>query len=282
MIIDKETNKVYFSFQSTYDYKKELIETQRILKKYNIDWGYIKGTKDYFCRDYMPIQVNEKHFIQFQFYPDYLLRPDRLEFLTKIKQVHTKNKFLNNFNITFSNIILDDGNIIKWKDKVIITDKIFNENKNLRKSEIIFELEKLIECKIIIIPAYPDEETGHADGLVRFIDEKTVLTYNLEIETGKKFIKWKNSFLKTFKDSNIEIIMLPSVSDKEDENNWAYLNFLQVNDLIILPSFNRKSDEVMIQYFKETFETNIETVNSQNILKQGGVLNCFTWNIKDK
>ncbi len=277
MIIDKETNKVYFSFQSTYDYKDELKSIKNILKKYNMNYGFISGTKDYFCRDYMPVQVDEKHFIQFQFYPDYLLQPDRLEYLTKIKQVHKKNKFLHNFNITFSNIILDGGNIIKWKDKVIITDKLFTENKNIQKSKIIDDLEKFLECKTIIIPAYPDEETGHADGLVRFIDDKTVLTYNLNIENNN----WKNDLINILEDNDLRIKMLPDVSPEEDDNNWVYLNYLQIKDLIILPIFNRKSDEIMIKFFKETFKTNIETIYSQNILNQGGVLNCFTWNIKE-
>jgi len=282
MIVDKITDKVYFSFQSTYDFKSELLEIQSILKNHNINWRYIKGTKDYFCRDYMPVQVTEKHLVQFQFYPDYLLRPDRLEYLTKIKHVYKKNEFLNDFNITFSNIILDGGNIIKWKDKVIITDKIFSENKNFKQSDIINELKKILECEIIIIPSYPNEETGHADGLVRFIDEKTVLTYNLEIESGKIYVEWKDKFLNTFKDNKIEVKMLPSVSEKEDVDNWAYLNFLQLNDLLILPIFNKNSDQIMVEFFKDTFKINIETVYSKKIFDQGGVLNCFTWNIKDE
>ncbi len=174
MIIDKETNKVYFSSQSKYDFKGELLGIQSILKKHNINWEYIEGTKDYFCRDYMPVQVAEKRLVQFKFHPDYLLRPDRLKYLTNIKEVHNKNEFLNDFDITFSNIILDGGNVIKWKDKVIITDKVFTENKNLKPSDIINELKQILECEIIIIPSYPNEETGHADGLVRFIDGNTV------------------------------------------------------------------------------------------------------------
>lgn len=196
MIFDKETNKVYFSCLSKYDFKKELHEIQEVLKKHTIEWDYIKETQDYFCRDYMPVQVREKHLVQFKFYPDYLLKPDRLQYFTKTQQVHKKNIFLNDFDITFSDIILDGGNIVKWNDKVIITDKIFTDNNNREKSIIIEELEKLLECTIIIIPAYPEEETGHADGLVRFIDGNTVLTYNLGIESGKK-PGWKDKFSLT-------------------------------------------------------------------------------------
>lgn len=280
MIIDKETDKVYFSYQSTYDFKSELTEIKSILKKYNVDWGFMAGTRDYFCRDYAPVQIDETRFVQFRFYPDYLARADREKYITDMKKVYEKNGFLNNNSVTFSKIKLDGGNIVKWKDKAIVTNKIFTENKDIRETEIIDELERLLEIKIVVVPAYSGEETGHADGLVRFIDGATVLTYNLDIENNENGLKWKENFLKTFEENNIEVKMLPPVSEKEDANNWAYLNFLQVKDLIILPVFNRDSDKTMLSFFKETFKANIETVYSQNILNQGGVLNCFTWNIE--
>lgn len=279
MIFDSHTNKVYFSNLSKYDFKDELTKLLKVLKDYTIDWGFIKGTKDYFCRDYMPVQVNDNHFVQFQFHPDYLLKSERKKYLTDIQQIYKKNEFLNDFDITFSNITLDGGNIVKSKDNVIITDKIFVDNRDRTETEIINELETLLDCNVIIIPAYPGEETGHADGLVRFIDEKTVLTYNLEIENDDITRKWREDFLRIFASNNIEVVMLPAISKEEDEINWAYLNFLQVKDVIILPVFNRKSDEIVIDFLNKIFNINIETVYAQRIYDKGGVLNCFTWTI---
>lgn len=279
MIADYQTNKVYFSSLAIQDFKQEMGKITGVLEKYCIEIGYIRAAKDYFCRDYMPVQVGERELVQFRFRPAYLITPERRKFLTDTDRVHRVNKFLKDFNVIFSDIILDGGNVIKWTDKAILTDRVYSDNRNLKKSEILGSLEKHFGAKIIIIPAYPGEETGHADGLVRFINSDTVLTYNLDIlETTTEGIRWKEAFLKSLRNNGLYVDMLPNTA--VNENSWAYLNFLQVKNLIILPTFNVDGEESVAQFFEDTFRTNIECVYSGRILSEGGVLNCLSWNVK--
>jgi len=129
MINDLQTNTVYYSNQSIYGLKDEVIALKKILKDQGIDCQKILGTKDYFCRDYMPVQRGSDKFIQFRFEPDYLLKkPDQKQYYSKVNLIHQKNEFLKYLNIIHSDIILDGGNIIKWNDKVIITDKVILDN----------------------------------------------------------------------------------------------------------------------------------------------------------
>ena len=108
MLTDSETNKVYFSFQSTYDFKEELRNLRRILYNHKIPFGHIAGTRDYFCRDYMPVQVTKNRFVQFKFQPGYLLNNPALnDCVTNTDDVHRKNPFLSNKTIIHSDIILD-------------------------------------------------------------------------------------------------------------------------------------------------------------------------------
>jgi agmatine/peptidylarginine deiminase len=59
---------------------------------------------------------------------------------------------------------------------VILTDKVVVENPSLSKAKLLSELRELFEIEtIIIIPRDPLDFTGHADGMVRFVDEDTVL-----------------------------------------------------------------------------------------------------------
>jgi hypothetical protein len=41
------------------------------------------GTDDYYCRDYMPIQVSEKDFVQFVFSPEAYFKGEELNFITQ-------------------------------------------------------------------------------------------------------------------------------------------------------------------------------------------------------
>ncbi len=73
-------------------------------------------------------------------------------------------------------IILDGGNVVKHKDKVILTSKVFKENPDYSELNLITKLKNQLQVKqIIIIPQEPKDFVGHADGMVRFIDTDTVL-----------------------------------------------------------------------------------------------------------
>ena len=280
MIPDWETNKVYYSFQSTYDFKPELKELRKIIKRNNFEYSHIAGTKDYYCRDYMPIQLTKKEFIQFKFQPNYLLNnPDRLEFVTDTNNLLSKNNFLKNLKIKKTEIILDGGNIIKSENKVIISDKVAKDNK-LPIEQIRTELENILKVKVIIIPCYPEEETGHADGIIRFLNNDTVLTINLDNE----ITDWKEKLVSEINKAGLKLISLPKA--KSPDQDWRYINYLQVGKTIIVPSFkdNRDSDKIILPFMKNLFMQygyNMETLDADKISENGGVLNCFTWNINE-
>ncbi len=280
MIPDLETNTVYYSHASNYDLKEEVKGLKKILQDNGIDCNKIIGTKDYFCRDYMPVQKDLNTFIQFRFHPDYLLNdPEQKKYVTNVPSVKRQNAFLNTSSIINSDIILDGGNIIKWKDKVIITDKVFDDNRPIPKNELIDKLSELLGAQVIIIPKYPiDEPTGHADGLVRFKDADTVLTICLDDEPTE----WTVPFRKALEDANLKIISFPKYPKDEEAFSWGYINYLHVGKLIILPTFlEYKNNEIMIEFFKKEFEGyTIRTLPANRIIENGGVLNCFTWNIQ--
>jgi agmatine deiminase len=57
------------------------------------------------------------------------------------------------------------------------------------------------------------------------------------------------------------------------------VNYLEVNDLIVLPVFGREEvDQQVINILKEQFPNKtIEKINYNEIAKKGGLLNCTTW-----
>jgi len=65
MITDKETNFLYFSDRLKTDYQTFYKRFITLLNRLNIKSGEIPDTKDIWCRDYMPIQVDKDKFVQF-------------------------------------------------------------------------------------------------------------------------------------------------------------------------------------------------------------------------
>lgn len=64
--------------------------------------------------------------------------------------------------------------------------------------------------------------------------------------------------------------------------NGVYINFLQMKGKIFFPVFGLKEDEEAIKLISSYFpKSKIYPIDSNEIAKDGGVLNCISWNIKD-
>jgi agmatine deiminase len=250
-----------------------------ILKKHGVEYRLLKGTKDIWCKDYMPIQTESGKLIQFRYEPSYLKGKKGWEdSRSDVKKVCR----LNGFEPIFSNINLDGGNVLLCSGRAIISDRIFTENPEYTdKEQLIKELSNLLEAEIIIIPAQNDDYTGHADGMVRFIDHDTILGNNRSDE----YKYWTNGIEKVLKDYNLKYFDVPffySYKDSKHPNHaiGVYVNYLEVGNLIVLPVFEVEGnkDAEAIAAFKQIFPDKIiETINYNDVALEGGVLNYSTW-----
>jgi len=280
MISGNLTNKVYFSEKLKTDvrFANTCVNLIRLLDKYAINYEFLKGTNDIWCRDYMPIQIDKGNYIQFRYEPSYLKNDLHLQSnpsaICKI----------NGFSTLFSSINLDGGNVVNWKDRAIITDRVFEENPEFtNKSKLIFELEKLLEVEIIVIPQIKSDMTGHADGMVRFIDHNTLIGNARD----KEYKYWKDGLNKILKKYGINYIDIPFLEHKEIKHPYhaigCYVNYLEVENLIVLPIFetiNNKDQEVY-DTFKQVFPNRfIESINYNEVGFWGGLLNCTSWTIQ--
>lgn len=281
MVIGKESNTVYFSekLRSDERFTETCNTLTQILEKHLIKYDFLKATKDIWCRDYMPIQTGNGKYVQFRYEPSYL--KDELELQSDPKVVCKAN----NIKPKFSFINLDGGNVVNWSDRVIITDRVFDENPEYsNKNKLISEIENLLEAEIIIIPQIKSDYTGHADGMVRFVDRNTLLGNDRE----REYKYWKNGINKVLKEKGIDYIDIPFLDHKEkkypDHAIGCYVNYLEVKNLIVLPIFEteKNKDQEVCDKLREIFpDRKIETIKYNEIGLHGGLLNCTTWGIKN-
>jgi agmatine deiminase len=276
MITDNQTNFVYFSEKLREDFPTETSRITAILDENNVRYEFLKGTNDIWCRDYMPIQVNEDKMAQFTFEPYYLNDSEENKKLKSDPKIVCAQ---NSLHPSFNGINLDGGNVVKSKGKAILTDIIYTANPGYERPELLSELEQQLEAEIIIIPKHKDDPFGHSDGMVRFLDENSILCNDLSLEY-KYFLK---DFKTAIKDHNLEIIEIPMeivIPDKKDSAVGIYINFLHVGKLIIIPEFGLESDDKAYKTISESYpDCTVERVNITRIAEKGGVLNCITWNI---
>ena len=266
---------VYLSGLLKTKYPETCNKLIKILEKHDVKYAFVEGTKDIWCRDYMPVQTPSGKLVQFTYDPSYLRGNKEWEdSRSDAKEVCR----LNNINAQFSDINLDGGNVLICEGRAIISDRIFSENANMNREELVNELGKLLECEIIIIPAEKDDMTGHADGMVRFVNKNTIIGNNLEAE----YKYWREGMQKVIEKYNLKYINMPFFVPKDSKHPLSavgiYVNYLEVNNLIVLPVFGREEDKQAITIIKEVFPNKaIETIDYNDVAYEGGLLNCTTW-----
>lgn len=280
MILDSQTNFLYLADSLPKEYLAFHERLLAVINRQKIPYSLLPATKDVWAVDYMPIQVSAHKFIKFVYYPDYLKK--YAKWRATISDTLLICKSLD-VPIICSDIVLDGGNVVKGKDKIIICDKLFRENPNYSEKQLVTKLEALFEVdKIIFIPTDPIDDIGHADGIVRFIEDDTVLinTYsNGDNAFGRSVrLSLHNAGLHF-----IEIPYNPYQNKSNLQANGNYINYLEMSQAIILPTYGIKDDETCIRLFEQLFHGQVlATVESNDIASEGGVLNCISWNILRK
>ena len=136
------------------------------------------------------------------------------------------------------------------KEKVIISERILTENPNYTQAELIKTLEQQLKAQIILIPAFKMrmDMTGHADGMVRFVDENTAIGNCVPSKNGlEQRIK---AVLKGYK---IDVTDFPYYSSPKNSAAGCYINFLETEEHIFLPVFDNAMDDKAIKRAEEFF-----------------------------
>ncbi|MFA9392551.1 MAG: agmatine deiminase family protein [Prolixibacteraceae bacterium] len=258
-------------------YSAFLTSFEKVLIENDIHYEFLSNTKDIWAVDFMPVQISTDKFVQFEYEPDYL------QFKTKRNSISDVDSICKSINLlpVKSNLIIDGGNVIRTNDKVIMCDKVFKENSNLSEKELIKQLRDTFEVdNLFFVPWDKRDFTGHADGMVRFIDSDTVLINDY----SKEEPKYQRTFRMALHNAGLDWFEIPynPYENKSQYNaEGVYLNYLQMKQAVIVPTFKRKEDEKAIKILEQVFKgQTIATIDSNEIAIEGGILNCITWNIQ--
>jgi agmatine deiminase len=277
MIADRNANVVCVADTLEPKFPDVYRELKLILTEHGIPLRTIPGTLDIWCRDYMPVQVSEDRFVQFRYTPDYLTAK-KYRHLMADGEIGPKLPWLK--NSIRSEIVLDGGNVIRWRDKVILTEKIFAENPNSAREQLMCELEGLFGVdRLILIPPERGDVTGHADGVVRFVNGDSVVVNDYR----RIDPEYRHRLLPILEAAGLEVHEVPYQPGSGSSQGMPsavgnYVNFLQVGTVLIMPFYGLPEDgeakEKLSRYFSNCLVT---ALDCRELAKSGGVLNCVSW-----
>ena len=277
MITDNQTNFLYLADTLPLNFPDFYRRFEQVIKDCNIDFALIPNTKDVWAVDYMPIQTDLNKFVRFVYNPSYLRLKKYLKTISNVDEI------CNELGISTvkTDIVIDGGNVVRWNNKVIMTDKIFTENPQYERKQLIKQMHELLEVdKLYFVPVQPGDFTGHTDGMVRFVDESSIIINDYSKENEA----FRRAFEIAIHNTGLDYEIIPYNVDgnkSNDQANGDYINYLQMENTIIIPTFGLKEDDVVVKQLTSIFAgQNIATLESNKIANHGGILNCITWNIK--
>jgi agmatine deiminase len=278
MINDVETNIVYFSDLFPKACPDEFNQLTHWLDKFEVKYDLIKGCKDIWVRDFMPVQYEKGKFMQYKYDPDYL-KPSKYRSTITDPTLTYEQIGITTAKTT---IVIDAGNIVKGKNKVILTTKIFRENPGYPEARLVNEIKNQLEVeKVIIIPQEPGDFIGHADGMVRFIDDDTVLVNDYPNDTT--YADFSLNLRSALRNAGLQCVSFPYTAWKNKDSldaTGCFINFLETGNLLFYPVYGNIHDQHAFNILKKNFkDRQIIDIRCNELAKKGGVLNCVSWNI---
>ncbi|MBR6847717.1 MAG: agmatine deiminase family protein [Bacteroidales bacterium] len=278
MLTDSQTNTVYFS--SLLPEKCPILNQHlaEMLGKNQIHFAYLSETKDIWCRDFMPIQITENRFVFYKYTPNYL--QDALWLQTNTKEVflagvnHLEHLLQNTISI---DLVLDGGNVVKCGNIVVMTEKVFVENQDKNRSEVERILKDAFSCDILFLPWDHQEKFGHSDGIIHYAGNGKVLLTNYDNISPYYFNRFRKALEKHF-----EVIQLRYQTKRPHARSWAYINFLQIGKLILVPQLGLEEDKQALEQISNALHSCVVIgIPALEGVRRGGALNCISWNIKN-
>lgn len=177
-------------------------------------------------------------------------------------------------------LVLEGGNLVQNGLVAVVTEKVFADNRHLSRGEV----ERLILAvgfeRVVFIPVEPEDDVGHADGMVKFLGPDLLLVNDYR---GASFTGYRKDLYNRLHSAKIsaEIVPFPwFATDEKSDGIWSavgcYINFVLTARGVIYPTFSHPFDERVAALLDDLTLLPKRSVESTALARLGGVLNCAT------
>ena len=131
---------------------------------------------------------------------------------------------------------------------------------------------------VAIIPSDDPEGLGHADGMVMFIDESTLIINRYDEPFRSDLIRELESVFGDIKIVEIEVAYDDEVWDEYYSSACGLnINSLVTNDFIYMPVYGSPLDEQVLETIKSNISKTVVTINANKVCFMGGAVRCLGW-----
>ncbi len=229
--------------------------------------------QDIWMRDFTTVLPNQM--VQFAYSPSYLGNAVSSDIQWSFVN------FTDEHNLTYhyADWILDGGNIVDNNSTMAIATERFLEDNNIGLTQAQNIIKNQLGVDHVSIIPYDDDFLAHADGMVMFIDDNTVVINTYEEPFRSELIE-----ILEYDLPGINIVEIPVAFEEGDFGGFASacgvnLNSTVTNNYIYTPIFNNTVDANAVAAIQANTSKEVKTVNAENVCFMGGSVRCLTWQL---
>lgn len=218
-------------------------------------------------------------------------------FTNKLYHTFTFNT-INHFKSVF---IFEGGNLDVDDNGNVLTNLNCTVRNNSRSTHTIKEVQQktkdLLHARHVIglqlKPLQGDDTGGHIDTLARFINNQTIAyaasngpadpNYACLQELQQQLHDYNKKIITPYQLIPIKMPLNPAYDDEENILPNSYLNFLFINDAVLIPLYNDPNDSLTLEQFKILCpDREIIGIDATAFIEQFGSLHCASLHIPQK
>lgn len=197
-------------------------------------------------------------------------------------------------------LVIEGGNLEFDNNATLLTNiaciKRNMQKENINNEELIDSIKHELSVKRVLTVDVPplsgDDTGGHIDTLARFIDDNTIVYAACHDPDHPNhscllLLLSQLKILKTTQGKPYRLIpvLLPKNLIELDKNTFApasYINFLFINDTVLLPLYDDEHDQLALDIFNDACPNRkVIGINAKSLIKQFGSLHCSTLHIPE-
>jgi agmatine/peptidylarginine deiminase len=200
-------------------------------------------------------------------------------------QINENIKFIHsllNLNLKDLPLVWDGGNLVTNGKIGFLSERILIDNaKQYSEKQVSEIIKQFLNIEPIYIPELKGDDISHSDGFMAFLSENTIAIADYSNKKGKHERDHLKAIKRIVSRQELEVVYLQDFPETVFEKDiptaiGGYANFLQLNNHIIMPTFNNpKLDTYNHQLLKKYGK--VIDIDCTELGKYGGLLHCISW-----
>jgi len=154
----------------------------------------------------------------------------------------------------------------------------------LENAEIDHELKIWLNASRLLeidMPPMPGDDTdGHIDIFARFTDRETIVFQTLADPAQTRLLNDQLEMLKTAQGRSFRLVALPRAADIDPGLAASYVNFMLLNDTVLVPAFGSNADAEARDALAALFpDRSAKSIDVATLISQGGGPHCASMQI---